>query len=152
MTTLLLAVGLTVLSGWAATGPIWRDKAAATAVQATPAVTVVLKERFPQAHVAAVVRRTPGANGSDVIALKRSAASPELLAIAMATVAKSRDQEGSAFSRRISVIIPLGLKYPPLQAGERTRMTGAITRLLAEPARAVPGVGHVPAISLGLTQ
>ena len=43
-------------------------------------VTVVLKEGFPQAHIAAIVRRTSGARGSDVVAIRRSAATPELLA------------------------------------------------------------------------
>ena len=87
----------------------------------------------------------------DVIAIRRSAASPELLAMAMLTVAKSREQQqGQPLTSKATLIIPLGMKYPPLSSAERSRMTDAISRLLAAAPRAVPTVGNVPAISLEL--
>ena len=99
----------------------------------------------------AVVRRTPGAKGMDVIAIKRSAASPELLAVALKTVAKSREQQGGTLARKATIIFPLRTKYPTLPSAERTHMNDAISRLLAAAPRAVPSVGNVPAISLDMT-
>jgi hypothetical protein len=117
----------------------------------SPAVLVVLKESFPQTHIAAVVRRTPGANGQDIIAIRRSAASPELLGAALTIVAKSRERQGATVARKATIVIPVGVKLPPLSEAEKTRLGEAISQLLTAAPSAVPAVGHVPSISLNLT-
>jgi hypothetical protein len=114
-------------------------------------ITVVLKERFPQAHIAAVIRRTPGANGQDIIAIRRSVASPELLGAALTIVAKSRERQGATVARKATIIIPIGVKYRPLSDAEKTRLGEAIGQLLTAAPGAVPAVGHVPSISVNLT-
>jgi hypothetical protein len=113
-------------------------------------VTVVLKESFPQDHIAAVVRRLPGKNGGDVIALRKSVASPELLAMAMAALTKARARQGSRADKKSMLIIPIALKSPVLTTDARTRMAEILARLLAAPLRAVPAVGYVPAIEVAL--
>ena len=65
-----------------------------------PSLTVVLKESFPQTHIAAVVRRTPGAQGQDIIAIRRSAASPELLGAALIIVARSHERQGATVTKK----------------------------------------------------
>lgn len=117
----------------------------------TPAVvTVVLKDGFARADLAAVVRRTPGPNSRNIIALKRSTATPELLATALAILGQSRATVGETPSRTITVVIRDGLKLRPLSASERTRVETLIVRLLSTGPQLVPGVGRVPAIKVDL--
>lgn len=114
-------------------------------------VTVAIKDHFPQPHIAALVRRTPGRQGRDIIALRRSAVSPELLALAVGALKKSRETQGPTVARRITIVIPVGISSPLVSGTERTQMVEAITQLLATPPRAVPAIGHVPALELSLS-
>lgn len=125
---------------------------AQVAPAAPRSVTLVLKERFTRPDLAAVVRRTAGPNPESIIALKRSAATPELLATALVILEKSVERLGNTPPRKLTVVIPDGLRQHPVAAAERPRFAGAIDRLLGAPPRAVPGVGNVPAITMDLAQ
>jgi hypothetical protein len=143
-------ITLMALTASVVAAPLGAHRSNRTVAPSTPVVTIVLKERFARPRDAAVLRRTPGTNTVNIIALKRSAATPELLATAFAILGKSREQEGETPVRKITVIIPDGLKHRPLSSADRARMTDVINRVLAADPQAVPGVGRVPAITVDL--
>lgn len=152
MTTPMRTIALATLAISLSVPPFRAQGVERPGAPPAPVVTVVLKERFNPSNLAAVLRRTPGANGTNIIALRRSAATPELLATALATLARSRATAGEAPARKITVAIRDGLKLRPLSASERTRLDGMIGRLVAASPQAVPGVGYVPAITVDLSQ
>lgn len=111
-------------------------------------VTVVLKDKFPQAHIAALIRRHPGAGGGYTVAIARADAKPEILWAALSAVAMAR--LNSAATSKWTMVFPRTLKYPPPKPDEMGRMTSALGELMVAEARAVPGVGHVPSIVVKL--
>lgn len=129
---------------------------ATTSVQAQAgpeerSVTIVLKERFPSTRLLGVLRRNPGAKGRDIIALKRGAATPEVLSILMATLAASVAKQGDRLSEPTTVVVYDNATLPPVRPDQRARLADAIARLKTVTPQPVPGVGNVPAITLQLT-
>ena len=146
------AVGFATLS--LLLGPTFsRSQLGQPAPAARTSVTVVLKERFTYStRLAAVLQRNPGSDGLDIIALKRSAATPELLATLVGTLIQLRTQQGDAPAEKTTVVVYDGRKHRPLSSEERARMEDVIARLVAAPSQAVPGAGNVPAVRVDLTR
>jgi hypothetical protein len=115
---------------------------------ATASVLVVLKDQFPRSHIAALIRRTPGPNGQDIIAMRSTEASAELLAVALRVVRRAQARQGARAAKQTTIVIPIGLVSPRLSATGQSQMTDALTRLQRSIARAVPGVGQVRAIEI----
>lgn len=109
-------------------------------------ITVVMKENFPQEHIAAIVRRNPGAHGDFIIAIARADAQPELLWATLTAVAKYRLD--TTHTDKLTLVFPRAIKYPPLKPADKVRMNAAISQLRAASPRAVPAVGRVQAISV----
>jgi hypothetical protein len=86
----------------------------------------------------------------NIVAMKRSAVSPELLSTLLNTLAKSVEQDGPAPIRTITVIVRDGTRRQRLYPGEQINPHDTISRLLAAAPTSVPGVGVVPAITLEL--
>lgn len=109
-------------------------------------VTVVIKDRFGRAGLAAIVRRNPG--GETIVALKRSAATPELIGAALASFARSYRKYGAALTMRISVYIREGTTLPKLTAADAAVYAAMIARLQRTVPHVVPGVGKVSAVTI----
>jgi hypothetical protein len=107
-----------------------------------------LRERY-----AAVILRTAGPAGRDLVLLPRGAASGALLDAATRTLLHARATQGlrpAALHGRPFQTITLGVRYSeaPLEWALQNvpRAQGLVDRLLVAPPRAVPGVGVVPAL------
>jgi hypothetical protein len=124
------------------------QSASPTKPGASPSVTIMLKDAFSRPDLAAVVRREP--DGTNVIALKRSAATPEVLASALAALRSSRARQPSS-AKAITVIILEGIRHRPLQASERGQMATMLDQIRSAPRRATLGAANVSTIAVALT-
>jgi len=115
---------------------------------ATPAVTLMLKDTFTRPDLAAVVRREP--DGTNLIAVKRSAATPELLGSALAALRSSRKNQPST-SKPITVIILDGMRHRPLQASERGQMARTLDQVRSAPRHDSHGAKNVSTVTVDLT-
>ena len=101
-------------------------------------VTIVLKPTFTNRGLVAVYRRTPGVTGRDIIALKRSAATPELLVTVLGGLSRSREKSAmsrTARSRATSQEICAACRYPIQSANWRVPFLGNCLLQLHETSR-----------------
>ena len=113
-------------------------------------VTVVLKDGFTRTSLAAVVRRTIGPDGVDIIALNRADLTPELFAATLWALSNSRSVHGNAPTTEITLLFPRGAPNRPVESAEKGRLVGAIAQLRAAPPQWVERVGKVPSIRVPL--
>ncbi len=129
--------------------PLDRPRAQAAAAVQSASVTFVLKERFSDPGLVAAVRRKgSGSPNENLIAFRRSALTPELFAAAVAALSRSRTRDGNLHDKSINIYFKAGLRYRPVAAANRAWVDRTIGQLLRASARNIPGVGHVPALTI----
>jgi hypothetical protein len=115
-------------------------------VAGADSVTLVLVDRLTRSGFAAEVRRTGFGGKGTVIALKRSALSPRLVAAALVADARANRRHGPR--ARVSGYISEQMALRPVAPGHRARMEAIVRRLRGARPIDVPGVGRGPAITV----
>lgn len=115
-----------------------------TPAPGTPVILVV-KDNFGAHDMAALVRRFPGPNAINIIAVKRSALTPELLSAALTLMNTSIAKHGEPSRALVSASIPSRAMVHAIDAATRARMTATINQVLGAPVLDVPHVGRVRA-------
>ena len=115
-------------------------------------VTIVLKPTFTNRGLVAVYRRTPGVTGRDIIALKRSAATPELLVTVLGGLSRSREKFGDVPNRTITGYFSGNMRGMPISDSERQLASAVLGQLFAATPRNVPPIGNVPAVTIPFTR
>lgn len=112
-----------------------------------PTFTLIVKDSFSSSGVSAMIRRTKGLTGEDVIAVRRNAITPELIRAAFSSLAKSRARHGESPNETVLVRLRDATQYGRLSLSERTLYVAIIQQLKNAPVRDVSDFGRVPAIS-----
>ena len=145
---LLLGLGDTMRRSLSATLAVLCLSASAIAAQDNSRpIRVVLLDTMSSPGIAVVIRRDVGANGQDLIAIKRKDLAPERIAAALARLANERTSAPVPEARRM-ITISESIRHRPLSMSERAVAQSLITRLLAAPRVDIPRVGNVPMLHL----
>jgi hypothetical protein len=131
--------------------PAWGQRLAPPTEQRGQKVTILLTDDLPRRDLIAVVTRNPSGLEREIIALKRSAATPALLSAALAGHAWLRKRGGATPSEKLEVHFRKGGPLPPA-IEDPTWLAATVGQLLRAQPRNVEGVGHVPAITLTLPE
>ena len=110
-------------------------------------VTIAVVESFDSPDTSARIHRHRGAN---LIVIRRASLSEAHIAAALATISRSRLQQGHLLGEPLTIDLPAEPRVPPLSEEQRAMARSAKEELLAAPSRMVPGFGDIPAISLTL--
>jgi hypothetical protein len=94
---------------------------------------LVLHEKFAAPDIVAIVQRKP--DGSNVIGVKRSALTPDLLSFAVRILSSSVARQGQNPVGKVTVIIRSNNRFPQPEGSRRAAMSQAINGLLAEARR-----------------
>lgn len=108
--------------------------------------SIALFESFSTPGVSAVVRRTKGNSGKVLVAIKRSALSPELLNAIFTSIPNSK-RSVRATSARADLYFRETRQITRVKGARLAEMTELISELLAAPPRLVPGLGEHPTIT-----
>jgi len=111
-------------------------------------VTFVLMDSMAAPNVVAMIVRTPGPEGRDVVAVRRSGVTRKLIFAALVSVKSSVDRHGEEPQKRVTVFITANIHLPPPSDADRERVDDIGRRLLVAPPETVPGYGRRPSITV----
>ena len=114
-------------------------------------ITLILLEEFSQPGLVAVIRRTPGSDGEDMIVVKRNALSAEVVGSAIGLLANARKRVGTP-ARKELILVRQGVRIPPLSGPREAASRALVARLLGASRRAMKDIGDVPAVDVEASQ
>lgn len=115
-------------------------------------VTILIKTSFPDTSLQAIVSREPGAAGHDVIAIRRSQLSPELLFATLEALRRSKARHGEQPQHQVNIRFMRVHDLPALAPADHARMRAMLQQLDNTKERKVPRIkGLVRSIEVSLT-
>jgi hypothetical protein len=115
---------------------------------ATLPVTFVLIDNFRNPKITAMVSRTPGPQGLDVIFIQKSALSPQLLVVATRDLRMSVHRHGERPSKNVRMFLTGDFRKSRLSATDQAWSNDIVSQLQTAPSRHVRGFrGAYPAVT-----
>jgi hypothetical protein len=105
---------------------------------------------FGDPRLLAAVRLTPGPAGLNMVILKRSSLTPELLFTATQSLTQTVKRFGARPAHKISVYFMRDHGAPMMTAQDKAWAQDIIERLVHAKARTIPALGSQPAITLSV--
>jgi len=112
----------------------------------TSDVTIVLVDSLQIPSDAATITRSSKRSEVNIVQVKKSELSPELLSVALQYCTASIAHHGKSPVGPVHISIPTGRHRPPLDSERRRAMVEIVDQLRNAKARTIKGVGHYPAI------
>jgi hypothetical protein len=110
-------------------------------------VHLIVLESFSSPGLAIAIRRDTGTMGQELVAIKSSSLSPEVLITALDRVRKAQElspvPSGSAM-----IVVSENTRRRPINTAERAIANALIRRLQRAPKVAIPRIGTVPRLTL----
>lgn len=114
-------------------------------------MTVMVKESFPDTALQAIISRSPGKSGHDIIAIRRSALSPELLSAALNSLRRSRVRHGEQPNGKVTIRFMHVDRLPSIPDTDRAGIEVMLRHLAnAEPQKLDRIKGRVRSIEVPL--
>jgi hypothetical protein len=123
---------------------------ATSAAQARPNVTIVLVDSLRKPSDEAYVLRSANRPDVNVVEVRGSSLTPELLWHALLACGGSVKRHGMLPQHTIRVTLVGGVHHPPVSSTRLAEMVSLVSQLRGTHARTVLGVGHFPAITIEL--
>jgi len=111
---------------------------------------IMVRETFAQSSLAAVIRDEPGTASTPLVALKRSAITPELVYRALTSISENRTKHNGPPQKRATMVLSSDANFEAVPDEDAPWVTALITKLSAAPLRDIPGVGRFPAVSFAI--
>ena len=111
---------------------------------------IMVRETFAQSNMAAVIRDDAGSSATPLIALKRSAITPELVYRALTAISESRTKHHGPPKKRATIVLASNASFEAVPDEDAAWITALITKLSAAPLTDIPGVGRFPAVTLAI--
>lgn len=140
---------LTSANHVASPGPHTPAVATGSAPVVASRVTIIVMDDFSTPGIVALVRRVAG-SAETLIAVKKTALTPPLIAAALRLVPKVRDASVDPRAGRVDILVRSKTELPPVSGRDKSRVAQIIAQLKSAPKMHIPNVGSHPAITMEL--
>lgn len=111
-------------------------------------VTVVLMDAFGNDRLIGAVRRLPGPGGKELVVVKRSALTPEIVVGLAGSLVKSMERTPGTPAAPINLYYMQGHRWPPPSPPQLAWARAVIGKLLAAPKTDVGKLGRQSAVTV----